>query len=261
MLQVAALGVDVRILVSNDDGYDSVGLHALAEAAEAFGEVWVVAPEREQSAQSHSLTLHSPLRARKRGERRYHVNGTPADCIYLGVHGLMDGPPDLVLSGINRGSNLSNDVHYSGTVAAAREAALSGFPAIAFSLHLPIAEDLVCHWETAVKVVHHVVPRLLDGGIPARTLINVNIPNVVREDLRGVRTAVVGHRHYENKVTRREDPWGRGYYWIGGAHRAFEDVPDSDGPLCEAGYATVTPLHSDPTLHSYLAPLRARIDT
>lgn len=248
----------MRILVSNDDGFESPGIQALADAAAAFGTVWVVAPEREQSAQSHSLTLQSPLRARRRGDRRYIVNGTPADCIYLGIHGLMDGPPDLVLSGINRGSNLGNDVHYSGTVAAAREASFTGIPAIAFSLHLDVAEDVVCQWETACDVVRQVVPVVRDGGLPPRTLLNVNVPNVTRDALRGVRVATLGYRHYENRVTRRADPWGRDYYWIGGAHRAFDDIPDSDGPLCERGWATVTPLHSDPTLSAFLAPLAAR---
>lgn len=249
----------MRILVSNDDGFDSPGLHALAQAAEAFGTVWIVAPEREQSAQSHSLTLQSPLRARRRGDRRFQVNGTPADCIYLGIHGLMDGPPDLVLSGINRGSNLGNDVHYSGTVAAAREASFTGLPAVAFSLHLDPSADTVCQWETATHVARQVIPVVIDGGLPQRTLLNVNVPNVTLDALRGVRVATLGHRHYENRVTRREDPWGRDYYWIGGAHRAFDAIPESDGPLCEAGWATVTPLHSDPTLTSFLAPLRARL--
>jgi 5'-nucleotidase len=249
----------VRILVANDDGVDSPGLHALAEAAAALGTVWVVAPDREQSAMSHSLTLHTPLRARTRGERTYAVNGTPADCIYLAMHELMDGPPDLVLSGINRGGNLGNDVHYSGTVAAAREAVLAGAPAVAVSLHLD-EHDKQLHWATGCEVALHVARAVLDGGLPPATLLNVNVPNVPPPDLRGIRAATLGIRRYENRVTRRADPWGRDYYWIGGTHLEFADIPGSDGPLVERGFASVTPLHSDPTLHAFLDPLRARVD-
>lgn len=250
----------MRILVSNDDGYHSPGIVALADAVASLGEVWVVAPDAEQSAKSHSLTLLSPLRATRRGPRRYAVNGTPADCIYLGIHELLDGPPDLVISGINRGSNLGNDVHYSGTVAAAREACLAGVPAIAMSLHIEPEAD-THHWETACDVARHVAAHVRDRGLPAHTLLNVNVPNVPAPALRGIRTATLGVRNYDNRVTRREDPWGRDYYWIGGAHLTFSDIAGSDGPLVEQGYASVTPLHSDPTLHTFLEDLSERLDT
>ncbi|MCB9680904.1 MAG: 5'/3'-nucleotidase SurE [Alphaproteobacteria bacterium] len=250
----------MRILVSNDDGFDAPGIRALADAVMDLGDVWVVAPDSEQSAKSHSLTLAAPLRARRRGERRFAVDGTPADCIYLGAHGLLDGPPDLVLSGVNRGSNLGTDVHYSGTVAAAREAVMAGFPAVAISLHV-LPEDEALHWDTACHVARHVARDVVSHGLPPHTLLNVNVPNIPRVALKGVRTATLGVRRYANRVLRREDPWGRHYYWIGGPHLSFADIADSDGPLVEQGYASVTPLHSDPTLSTFLEPLRDRLDT
>ncbi|MCB9665543.1 MAG: 5'/3'-nucleotidase SurE [Alphaproteobacteria bacterium] len=249
----------MRVLVSNDDGYDAGGVHALAEAAAALGEVWVVAPLTEQSGQSHSLSLSVPLRVREHAPRWFSVSGTPADCIYLALHELMPEPPALVLSGVNRGSNLGNDVHYSGTVAAAREAALAGLPAVAVSLHLE-PEDRDCHWDTAVQVALRVARMVLDAGLPPRTLLNVNVPNVPPDQLLGVRAATLGVRTYENRVTRREDPWGRPYYWIGGAHLAFEGRADSDGPLVEGRWATVTPLHCDLTDHAFLDALHDRFD-
>lgn len=249
----------MRILVSNDDGFDAPGIRALAEAAADLGEVWVVAPTTEQSAQSHSLTLRAPLRAHWRGERRWAVDGTPADCIYLALHGLMDGPPDLVLSGVNRGSNLGSDVHYSGTVAAAREACLAGLPAVAVSLHLTEPGG-AHHYETATRVAKSVARSVIADGLPADTLLNVNVPNVPPDDLEGVRVARLGRRMYDHKVTERADPWGLPYYWIGGAHRAFEEADDADGLLVERGFASVTPLHSDPTLHTFLDALRDRLD-
>lgn len=250
----------MRILVSNDDGYDAPGIRALADAASALGEVYVVAPVHEQSAQSHSLTLRQPLRARPRGDRAWEVSGTPADCIYMAFHGLLDGPPDLVLSGVNRGSNLGGDVHYSGTVAAAREASFQGIPSVAVSLHI-LDEHRDRHYETATGVAMDVARFVLEHGLPAHTLLNVNVPNIPPEALLGIRTATLGNRNYDHKVARREDPWGLPYYWIGGSHVAFDDIPGSDGPLVESGYASVTPLHSDPTLHTFLDELRERIDS
>lgn len=260
MLVLGATGPVLRILLSNDDGFDAPGLTALVEAFEGEHEVWVVAPSAEQSAKSHALTLQSPLRAVPRGPRRWAVDGTPADCVYLALHGLMDERPHLVVSGINRGSNLGNDVHYSGTVAAAREAVLGGLAAIAVSLHLE-GQDGPSRYGTAAHVARHVVGVVGTTGLPPRTLLNVNVPNVGLESLRGVRTATLGHRTYENRVTRRADPWGRDYFWIGGPHVQFDAIATSDGPLVEQGYATVTPLHSDPTLTSYLEVLRERVDT
>jgi 5'-nucleotidase len=249
----------MRVLLSNDDGIGSEGLAALAEALEDLGEVWVVAPDSERSAQSHSLSLHRPLRVDPLRPRWYAVDGTPADCIYLGLHGLLDKPPDIVVSGVNKGSNLGTDIFYSGTVAAAREAVLAGIPAIAVSLHLE-PDDVDRHWATATGVVRRLIPQVLSKGLPPRTLLNVNTPNVPPEALRGVRSASMGVRIYDNRVAHRDDPWGRPYYWIGGAHARFGAIEGSDGPLMERGWATVTPVHSDLTHRDFLETLREWTD-
>lgn len=249
----------MRVLVSNDDGYDASGVRALAQAVGGLGEVWVVAPLLEQSGQSHSLSLTAPLRVREHAERWYSVSGTPADCIYLALHELLPQAPGLVLSGINRGSNLGNDVHYSGTVAAAREAALAGLPAVAISLHVT-PEEGTLHWATATAVALQVARVVLQDGLPERTLLNVNVPNVPLGELKGVRAATLGERTYQSSVTRRDDPWGRPYYWIGGAHLAFGADAQSDGPLVEQGWATVTPLRCDLTDHAFLDTLHDRLD-
>jgi 5'-nucleotidase len=233
------------ILVSNDDGIDAPGLATLAAVAAAFGTVWVVAPDRERSAQSHALTMHQMLRVHPAGERRFSVSGTPADCVYLGIHHLLPNPPALVLSGINNGSNLGNDVFYSGTVAAAMEGCLAGFPAIAFSLHR--GGDGERPWGTAAAVARRLIANVLADGLPDRTLLNVNIPDVPEDGLAGLRLAVLGRRRYHALVDRRLDPRGRPYFWIGGDHAEFEDIPNSDGPLMERGFATFTPLQPDHT--------------
>lgn len=246
----------MRLLLSNDDGIEAEGLRVLASTLARAHEVWVVAPDQERSAQSHALTLHQPLRAKPAGARRYAVSGTPADCIYLGLHGLIDVRPDFVLSGINHGSNLGTDVFYSGTVAAAREAVLHGVPAIAVSLHHE--GGTTRHFRTAAEVAERVLAQAAANGLPPRTLLNVNVPNVA--EVRGIAGAVLGVRTYANRVERREDPFGGEYFWIGGKHVAFDDIEGSDGPLLEEGWATVTPMHSDATLHRFMEPLRDWFD-
>lgn len=249
----------MRILLCNDDGIAAPGLAALEAALADLGEVWVVAPAKEHSAQSHAFTLHKPLRLIPSGERRYACSGTPADCAYLGLHGGLPFRPDLVVSGINKGSNLGTDVHYSGTVAAAREASFGGVPAIAVSLHaLPPQPAL--HWETAQAVTRRVVCDVAARGLPPRTYLNVNVPDVPLDRLRGLAACPVGVRVYDGRVHRREDPWGRPYFWLGGKHVAFDDDPDTDGNLCAAGWATITPLHAFPTDHASLGALREWTD-
>lgn len=250
----------MRILLSNDDGVDAPGLAALALAMADLGEVWIVAPEKEQSAQSHALTLHKPLRVKRRDERVFSVSGTPADCVYMARHHVLPAPPDLVVSGVNRGANLGKDVHYSGTVAAAREAAMARVPAIAVSLHVT-APSRSHHYDTAARVAHDLVARIGPAGIPPLVLLNVNVPDLPFEELAGLRVAPLGHRVYADGVSRRVDPWGRDYYWIGGGHAHFEDMPHTDGPLVERGFATITPLHADPTDTEELEALRDRIGT
>lgn len=249
----------MRVLISNDDGIDAPGIAALADAASVFGDVWVVAPDRERSAQGHAFTMHEPLRARERGPQRWAVSGTPADAVYLGIHKLVPEAPAIVLSGINDGSNLGNDVFYSGTVAAAMEGALLGLPAIAISLHKP-AGARVRHWETAQDVARRVIANVLAEGLPRRILLNVNVPNVPLSELRGLKACVLGERRYHPLVVERQDPRGKPYYWIGGDHDTFVDVDDSDGPAIDAGWATVTPVVPDVTDRASLPTIRRWTD-
>lgn len=239
------------ILLTNDDGIDAPGLAALARAASPLGDCWTVAPAVEQSAKSHALTMHEPLRVTERGPQRWSVTGTPADCVYLAVHHLLPRRPTLVLSGINRGTNLATDVHYSGTVAAAREAATMDIPSVAASLWV----EGEPHWDTAERVVRQIAQQVLARGLPPGVLLNVNVPDRAPGDLLGVRTAAMGRRWYQPLVEVKTDPRGRRYFWIGGDHERFDDVPGSDGPLCEAGWATVTPLRLDLTANEVLPSL------
>ena len=228
------------ILVTNDDGIHAQGLGALAEAMEPLGEVYVVAPDREQSAVGHALTLHRPLRVDKVGERRFAVNGTPSDCVNLGVLGLLPEPPVFVVSGINHGSNLGDDVTYSGTVSAAMEGTLLGVPSMAVSQ----AEGEATGFAGAGRVARAVAARVLVEGLPAKTLLNVNVP---RGDVQGIRLTRLGHRVYREKVVQEVDPRGRPYYWIGAGPPEWQEDEASDIAAVHAGLASVTPLHLDLT--------------
>lgn len=246
----------VLLLLSNDDGIEAPGLAALGRAAASLGEVWTVAPATEQSAKSHSFTMHDPLRVRRAGERRFAVSGTPADAVYLALHELLPSRPSIVLSGINRGSNLGTDVYYSGTVAAAREAASHDIPAVAVSLHLGDDLEQLAHWDTAIEIVGRIVPQVLRDGLPPGTLLNVNVPNRPVGELRGIRAAPLSRRRYETTVKEGRDLRGHAYYWIGGPHAFFSGDPEGDGPLCEEGWVTLTPLGLDITVHEAMPQLR-----
>jgi 5'-nucleotidase len=228
------------ILATNDDGIHAPGLGALAEALAPLGDVYVVAPDREQSAVGHALTLHRPLRVDRLGERRFAVNGTPSDCVNLGVLGLLPEPPVLVVSGINHGSNLGDDVTYSGTVSAAMEGTLLGVPSMAVSQ----AEGEAAGFEGAGRVAQLVAARVLVEGLPAKTLMNVNVP---RGELRGIRLTRLGHRVYREKVVEEVDPRGRPYFWIGAGPPEWQADEASDIAAIHAGFASVTPLHLDLT--------------
>lgn len=249
----------MRLLLSNDDGISASGIAALREALSADHDVTVVAPASEQSAKSHALTMHEPLRARQVADKQWAVAGTPADCVYLALHHLLDEPPDLVVSGINRGSNLGNDVFYSGTVAAAMEACLQGCPAVAVSLHIE-PDDIERHYATAGEVARRVVAAAASHRLPPRRLLNVNVPNLPLPELRGIRTATLCRRRYSARVDERIDPRGKRYYWIGGDHMHFGDDPGSDGNLVAAGFAAVTPLHPDWTDPDGLEAVRGWVD-
>jgi 5'-nucleotidase len=230
----------IRILVSNDDGVLSAGLEALAGAMAPLGEVWVVAPEQEQSAASHAISLHRPLRIRKVRERWYSVDGTPTDCAYLAIHHLMkDERPTIAVSGINHGPNLADDVIYSGTVAAAMEAALLGVPAIAFSLVTRSQFD----FGPAARFAGSLVAAALRDGLPPRALLNVNVPP---GEPAGYAVTRLGRHSYGNEVVEKLDPRGRRYYWIGGNEYQHQDIPGSDcNAVLDEQLVSVTPMLLD----------------
>lgn len=244
----------MHLMLSNDDGIDAAGLHALRRVVASVRPDWkisVVAPDREQSASSHALTLTRPLRVEERGDRAWAVTGTPTDCVLVGYESILDGdPPDAVLSGINHGPNLGEDVHYSGTVAAAFEGRLLGLPAVALSLG---SREL--HFGAAEHFVREYLVRWLEQGLPAGTLLNVNIPSGSPDDVKGIRPCRLGSRRYSDVVVRKEDPRGREYFWIAGEHHAVSGEPDTDLALVGDGWISVTPLLVDITDHQGLAPL------
>ncbi len=242
----------MRVLLSNDDGVHSAGLAALASA---FGddEVWIVAPDREQSASSHAISLHRPLRLVEVGPRRFAVDGTPTDAVYMGLNHVMKAAwPDVVVSGVNHGPNLANDVHYSGTVAAAMEAALLGVHAIAVSLAAPPPHD----FSEAARFAVALARRVVANPPPAPLLLNVNVPP---GPVRGYRFVRLGRRTYGNEVVEKTDPRGRKYYWIGGEGGATnEDIPGSDCNVATKDrLVSVTPLHLDSTHDAVLSELRS----
>jgi 5'-nucleotidase len=242
-----------RILVSNDDGYFSEGLQALVEAVSPFGEVWVVAPDREQSAASHAISLHRPLRIKEVRERWFAVDGTPTDCSYLAIHHILkDDRPHLMVSGINHGANLADDVTYSGTVAAAMEAALLGVPSIAFSLVKKGGNFVHDDFVHAGRFARSIVETALSQKLPPRMLLNVNIPAGV--DLKGYSVTRLGRHSYGYNVVENVDPRGRKYYWIGGTEYEHEDIPGSDcNAIFRDRHVSVTPLHFELTDHTRMA--------
>jgi len=240
----------VRVLLSNDDGVHAQGLAALA-AAFAGDEVWIVAPDREQSASSHAISLHRPLRIHDHGPRTFSVDGTPTDAVYMGMNHLMAGArPDLVVSGVNHGPNLGNDVLYSGTVAAAMEGALLGVNAIAISLAARPPHE----FGPAAAFAAAFARRVFSNPPPAPSLFNVNVPV---GPVRGYRFCRLGHRTYGSEVVEKTDPRGRRYFWIGG-DAGFRDIPRSDcNTVFDEGLVAVTPLHLDLTHDAMLQGLRS----
>ena len=240
------------ILATNDDGVYSPGLTILAKALRALGDVWVVAPDREQSAVSHSLTLYRPLLVEEIMERVYTVNGTPTDCVNLAVHGVLPRRPDIIVSGINKGANLGDDVTYSGTVSAALEAAIMGIPA--FAISMAARENF--KFDTAAAFAVKLASLLADEGLKKDTLLNVNVPNVRPEGIKGVRVTRQGRRVYSGSVLERIDPRGKKYYWIGGEIENWEEDPEADHTAVSDGYISVTPLKLDYTDHASLDNIR-----
>ena len=238
----------MRILLSNDDGYRAPGLLCLWRTLAKRWEVTVAAPDRDRSGASNSLTLRNPLRAEPRENGFIVVEGTPTDCVHLALTGLLDEDPDLVVSGINAGGNLGDDVLYSGTVAAALEGRHLGLPAIAVSL---VGQD-PHHYETAAAVVERLVGALGHGSIPPGTVLNVNVPNLPLERIEGVRVTRLGHRHRSRPAVPGRDATGERIYWFGEAGSARDNAPDTDFHAVDEGFVSVTPIHADLTRHRAL---------
>lgn len=238
------------ILVTNDDGVHSPGLAALADAAARIAPVVIVAPDRNRSAIGHALTLYAPLRADELRPGVFAVDGTPTDCVNLGVHGLVEGKPLLVVSGINSGANLGDDITYSGTVSAALEAALMGYPALAFSLNTRVFEiEALC---VATAVAEKLMRCVLQHGLPSDTFLNINIP---LGKIDGICLTRQGKRRYADEIVHKTDPRGRSYYWIGGDVGSFEDIPGTDCNAVNSGFVSVTPLTTGLTNHAAIAQL------
>ena len=240
----------MRILLSNDDGYFAPGLAALAQALAPLGEVTVVAPERDRSGASNSLTLDRPLQLSRAPNGFHYVNGTPTDCVHMAVTGLLDLEPDIVVSGINSGSNMGDDTLYSGTVAAATEGYLLGVPAIAVSLTGHRFE----HYATAARVARELVERLERAPFGTPVLLNVNVPDVPYEQLQGTQITRLGRRHKAQPVVPQKNPRGETVYWVGPAGAAREAGPGTDFHAVERGCVSVTPLQVDLT-HADQIPL------
>jgi 5'/3'-nucleotidase len=244
----------MKILISNDDGILARGLGLLGEVCAAVGQVTVVAPDREQSATSHSLTLHRPLRATRRADGAFQVDGTPTDCVLLALGGLMLDQPDFVISGVNHGPNMGEDVLYSGTVAAAMEGLAAGIPSIAVSY---ASFDLE-HLDSLREPLRRLIERIVGvKAFPADTLLNVNLPAIPGDQVKGVRATRLGSRVFHEEIAQMKDPWGREIYWIGGGHATWSGGADSDFRAIRDGYISVTPLHVDMTNHQLLETVQS----
>lgn len=246
----------MHILVSNDDGYSSPWLEYLVEALEPFGKLSVIAPEHDHSGASNSLTLRSPLRATTMPNGFIRIDGTPTDCVHLGITGLLDEMPDMVVSGINTGANLGDDVLYSGTVAAATEGRFLGLPAVAFSMdgYVPTNKD------TAIMVVQTIMQGLAQEPLTRNSVINVNIPDVPLDQIKGFQSTRLGHRHIAESAHQTSDPYGEPIYWIGPAGAAKDDGPGTDFHAIENGFVSVSPLQTDLTQHSELENVSAWLE-
>lgn len=243
----------MKILVSNDDGILAPGLAVLAEACRAVGQVTVVAPDREQSGTSHSLTLHRPLRPQRRHDGAFQVDGTPTDCVLLAVGALMEQRPDFVFSGVNHGPNMGEDVLYSGTVSAAMEAVTLGIPGIALSLASRQADLLAAYQPLLAGLVERIVAV---PEFPPQMLLNINLPDADAGEVRGVKVTKLGSRFFSESLTRMKDPWGKEVFWIGGGEITWTGDAESDHQAVHDGYISITPLHLDLTSYALFETVR-----
>jgi 5'-nucleotidase len=247
----------LKILVSNDDGILAQGLEALAHACRQVAEVVVVAPDREQSGASHSLTLHRPIRAERTHDGAFQVDGTPTDCVLLALGALLPDKPAFVVSGINHGPNMGEDVLYSGTVAAAMEGLSLGIPGVAISFagnRVDREHHLESHQPWLEKLILGITKV---EEFPADTLLNINLPPIPGSHIKGIRATTLGKRVFSESISETKDPWGRKMYWIGGGHITWSGGPDSDFQAIEDGYISVTPLHVDLTNYNLLEKVKS----
>jgi 5'-nucleotidase len=241
----------MHILISNDDGYLAPGLAAMTDALRELAQVTVVAPDRNRSGASNSLTLQRPLHAELTPQGFYKVDGTPTDCVHLGLTGLLDEEPDMVVSGINAGANLGDDVIYSGTVAAATEGRFLGLPALAVSI--ASFEDQI--FSTAARATARIVAHLIEHPLADDTILNINVPNLPWDEIKGFKSTRLGFRHKAEPVVKQRDPYQRDIYWVGPPGLAQDAGPGTDFHAVAEGYVSVTPLQIDLTRHSGVEPL------
>jgi len=241
----------MRVLVSNDDGVDAPGIHVLAAGLRAAGhEVLMVAPDRDRSGASNSLTLDMPIRVVRQDETTWRAHGTPTDCVHVAITGMLEHRPDIVVSGINNVANLGDDVIYSGTVAAAMEGRFLGLPSVAVSL---VTEGHIGrHYGSAARAAVEIVERLRRDPLPASTILNVNVPDLPWGEIRGFETSRLGHRHRAEPCTPQEDPRGRQWWWIGAAGDEQDAGPGTDFHAVRTGHIAITPLHVDLTRYQAL---------
>ena len=248
-----------RVLLVNDDGLEAPGLKLLEELLTPLArEVWVVAPEREESGTGHAFSLHRPLRLRQASERRFAVDGMPADAVIIALGEVMrENPPDIVLSGVNRGANIGDDVMYSGTVGAAAEAAMSGFPAISMSLDRPAGNE--ARWETVERHMADTLRWVLAASWPHGTVLNVNFPDVPPDVVKGRRVATVGRRKPGGEIAQGQDPAGKPYLWISSKRIYGEVSADSDIQAIRDGYISLSPLTLDMTDYGHIAAAKEKL--
>ncbi|KPJ98394.1 MAG: stationary phase survival protein SurE [Desulfobacterales bacterium SG8_35] len=242
-----------HILLTNDDGIHAPGLEILFKYCRKLGKTVIIAPEQDNSAASHSLTMDRPLRLREVDENVYTINGTPTDCVTIGIGKILPQKPDLVISGINPGPNLGDDISYSGTVSAAIESTMLGIPSIAVSL---AAESDPLHFETAAAFTVRLAQLILVKGLPRDTLLNVNVPNTPPDRVAGIAFTRRGRRLYDDAIKETRDPWGRKHYWIGGGTPSFDAGEDTDSAAISVNKISITPMHLDPTNYEALTFLQ-----
>ena len=247
---------DMRILISNDDGYQAPGIRCLYEALKPLAELTVVAPDRNRSGASNSLTLDSPIRATTMDDGFISVDGTPTDCVHLAITGLLDKEPDMVVAGINAGANMGDDVLYSGTVAAAVEGRFLGFPAIAVSL----VGDNLHYYESAARAVLVLIDRLRNDPLPADTILNINVPDLPWDEIKGFEATRLGHRHKAEPVYKEKDPRGRSIYWVGPPGDHADAGPGTDFHALANSMISITPLKIDMTNYETLEKVASWLD-